>query len=179
MNKILIIIYIFSNLIFAQKSSLDISGMRLKLGMSREAFNNEIISANFIIDDSDPKTGSMIKKENNIYGTVYFDERNKVCYITKNWIIDWKAKSVYDVISTIFDVLQNVTEHKTITEAKLLLHETNEPEVKNKNITIRIGAIWSISINSATFIGENGFQICGVEEIIGEIPKHLMKKYGP
>ena len=179
MKKTLTIIFVLSNLMLAQKSSMDISGMKLKLGMSKEAFNNEIISANFTIDNSDPKTGSLTVKENKIYGRVYFDERNRVCNIAKECIFDWKNKSVYDVISIIYDVLQNGTDKKTANKAILLLDERNEPEINSKNITIGIGDIWSISITSSTFTGENGSQIYSVTEIIGELPKHLIKKYGP
>jgi hypothetical protein len=175
MNKILIIIYIFSNLIFSQKSFLDISGMRLKLGMSKEAFNNEIISENFSIDNRDPKIGSLIEKDNKIYGRVYFDHKNRVCQIVKEWILKSEDMSAFEILSTIYTIMQNGMDNNKLKQALVQLAEINEPEVKVKNIVITIGESWSISLY--TYLHDGNRNSYSISETIGKLPVSMLKKY--
>lgn len=190
MRKIILLLVFFSIIIHAQKNSIRIGNMDVKLGMTESEFYKVMEANNFTMatfnTDMDKYNNSLntykndlgfvIIKDKVIYGSVYFEDNRKLCYIKKEWIVGNNNISSYDFISILYNVINNGFGIQKINQTITQVSEIMEPTINLKTITVVLGKSWQVVISNRIQTQNNEkFQSINISEIIGELPKRLFK----
>jgi hypothetical protein len=158
-SALMIILIIFLSFqLYAQKKELYVAGTTLKLGMTRDQVLKLLpdhIQADspggnaFNLYDKDDKNKNYSK------GTVIFNN-NKVTMLCRDWPLPkHKQSNEVDAMNLLFSIFRNACNNSSIINSKIIIDETDLPDIKSKQITILIGKDWMVDI----YIFEENIQI--------------------
>lgn len=143
MKNLILIWVLFSVTIFAQKTSLDVAGITISFGMTKETLLNQLPD-NIILKSTPDNTIFSIIKNGKSYGYVRFNN-NKICRVCK-YLIDDQVRNIYEIISTLYEGLNKEIGTNTFGETKTFLSSVNDADSRKKYITTSKDN-WSITIS--------------------------------
>jgi hypothetical protein len=133
MNKIILTFMLFAGLAFAQKQTLTIGKIDLKLGTDKATVLDMLDKSFYVEEDFNDETLFSIwdsDKRGFLYGEIKFDETKKLASIDKYW-----GTSVNDSHSQIFEqIMKLLDNYKNTGEIKVETEEIFEPNYKAKKL---------------------------------------------
>ena len=175
--SLIVFLFFFSNISFAQKNSLEILGLTIKLGMTKDSLLNQLpldcsLQPREVQHKIFPKNDSLLNQintqaifsitKNNVdYGMIAF-YNNKIHWITK-YLFNHSEKDIFEIISTFYEALKNEIGINRPVETTSILSERTDTNVKIRHISV-VKNNWSIALN-ITKSGENNIDVTIDENI--------------
>ncbi len=163
-----VFLFLFSSISFAQKNSLEIAGVTIKLGITKDSLLNQLplgysLQPREVQHKIFPKNDSLLSQikteavfsatKNNVdYGMIAF-YNNKVHRITK-YLFNHSEKDIFEIISTFYEALKNEIGTNRLVETTSILSERTDTNVKIRSISV-VKNNWSIALNATKSDGNN------------------------
>lgn len=137
MKQILFICLLFTGFSFAQEQTIMFGKTELKLGADQETVLDLLDELYFVEYDQKNEYLFLIwdtEKRNYFYGTIEFDNLNKLISISKNW-----SNAVNDSHSQLFEQLfKLIDNYKSDGNIKVKTQEIFEPNYKAKTLSFML-----------------------------------------
>jgi hypothetical protein len=157
--SLVVFLFLISTISFAQKYSLEIVGVTIKLGMTKDFLLNQLpldcsLQPREVQHKMFPKNDSLLNQikaqavfsitKNNVdYGMIAF-YNNKIHWITK-YLFNHSEKDIFEIISTFYEALKNEIGTNKLVETNSILSERTDQNVKIRNISV-VKNNWSINL---------------------------------
>lgn len=134
MKKFIVLLFVISGISFAQDQSITIGNTSLKIGMELESVLGQLEKSLYVEEDLNTDNLFAIwdsKKRNFNYGSLKFDENNKLVMINKFWssVVNDSHSQVFEQLIKLLDI------YKKDGEIKVETKEVFQPNYQSKMLS--------------------------------------------